>query len=642
MVARKKIVAFVFMFAAAGLLGPSTVEAKRKRDKEAVPKLQAPKLMVLGKDKSAVIRLNNSSTAVEFHVNVGRIVSTEIKKGGAEAVYEPPAGRFPQVAIIVAASTDRSVVEWTAIPLHGQPKIRIQSIRRADVVANVGEASFGPVRTDARGNASLQVVVPPGLQEVPLTTTDRLGTVSKSSAALNAPAFNRVLALCPHGDADDVLFFATDVSAAPLTQAQIGIKSKVSLGDVRSLRAGVYAAKIPMAGAAESQAFELAATLQGSPKFSSSCTGQRPGSLPAAMNLRLSGESYTAGAGKPLEVVIELDYEDEHRRRKPQLVLDPSFGSLSSLVRRSETEFVAEWEIPDGFEGLRSATLRARSEGQAQLDRETKIELRAGVAASLKLRAKQESLPADGSSTTQVIATLKDAYGNAVVGTTLEGQASSALSLFAPSTEPGRYVATYTAQRSYEAQSESLLVREASSGIEGSLVLGLVPIKKRIVVDLRFGYTTNLGIIKAPSGTIAASYRIPLGEHYGLVGANAGMYRSKSSEATDDGGELDLSVLGTPLFATVGYERVLRSISAFVGAGGGAVYSRTRLSSMSTGSRTVTKTSPGGGAFIGSRLPLGPGHLVAQASYWIASINHQGVSGNLLGIAVDLGYGFDL
>jgi hypothetical protein len=145
--------------------------------------------------------------------------------------------------------------------------------------------------------------------------------------------------------------------------------------------------------------------------------------------------------------------------------------------------------------------------------------------------------------------------------------------------------------------------------------VGLVPIKKSIVADLRFGYTTNLGIIKAPSGSLALAYRISIGDNYALVGANATLYRSKSTESADDGSELELSVLGAPIVATLGYELVLRHFSAFVGGGGG---------------------------FLGTRLPLGPGHMVAQASYWMAKINHEGVSGNLLGLAVDLGYGFDL
>ena len=642
MVGCQQVVSVIFAIAALGLFCPSSVDAKKRGNEKVVSKLNAPKLIVLGKDKSASIRVVNPGALVEFYANVGRIVSTKVGKTSVEALYEPPADRFPQVAIIVAASSDRSVLEWIAVPMHGQPKINIQSIRRADVVAHVGEESFGPVRTNSRGHALLQLVVPPGLQEVTLTTTDRLGSVSRSSTALNAPAFSRVLALCPSGDADDVLFFATDSSAAPLPTAQLMIKSNVALGKTRKIRDGVYAAQIPVAGATESQAFEVTASLQGSPQFSSSCAGQRPGTWPAAMRLRLSSDSYTAGAGNPVEVVVQLDYADERRRRKPVLALEPSFGSLSSLARRSDTEFVAEWNIPDGFEGLQSASVSVSFAGQSELDSETKIELKAGAASSLKLRARQESLPADGSSTTEVVATLKDAYGNAVVGTTLDGQTSTSLSSFASSKEPGRYAATYTAPRSFETQSELLSVREALSGVVGTLVVGLVPIKKRFVADLRFGYTTNLGLIEAPSGTLAAAYRFALGAHYALIGAHAGLYRSSSSEVTDSGSSLDLSVVGAPLLATVAYERLLRRFSIFVGAGAGIVYSRTKLSSMSTGSRTVTQYSPGGGAFVGSRLPLGPGHLVAQASYWTAPIDRDGVSGNLLGLVVDLGYGFDL
>jgi hypothetical protein len=619
-------------------------EAQRKRNGKRAkkPALMGPERMVLGEDKSALLRLKNARAPVEFYANVGTIGPVKTNpKGEVEVSYQPPTGRFPQVAIVVAASADHAVLEWVAIPLHGQPSIRIESIRRADVVAHVGDKNFGPVRTNAKGRASLQVVVPPGMQTVPLTTTNRLGAVSKSETALNAPPFSRMLAICPQGDADDVLFVATDEHSSPLAAVDLKIDSSVALGKVRKLREGVFAARIPMAGATESQAFKLSASLGENPKFKTSCSGERPGNLPLAMHLRLSSQSYRAGSGGAIELVVQLDYESTERRRKPRLVLEPSLGSLSSLSRRSETEYVATWSIPDSFSGQKAATVSVDSEGQTKLKAESKIELQAGAPASLKLKAAPGPIVADGSSTTKITATLKDAHGNGVADSKLEAPGPN-LGPFVPASEPGKYVATYTALKSYDAQSDTFAVRETSTGTQARLSVALVPIKRRFVVDLRLGYTTNLGIVQAPSGTLAAAYRVPVGEHYAFLGSHVGFYNSNSSLDADDGGELDLKVLGTPLFATAGYEHVLRLVSLFAGVGGGLVYSRTKLSSMSTGSRSVAKFSRGGGGFIGGRLPLGPGHLATQASYWTAPINHQGVSGDLLGVSFELGYGFDL
>ncbi len=620
----------------------SSVEAQRKPRGKSVPKLQAPQKLVLGAEKSVVIRLKNAVPGASFYTNVGRIVSTTETTKGLESLYEPPTTTFPQVAIIAAISPDHSLLEWVVLPLHGQAKIRIQSIQRANVVAKVGGQTFGPVLTNAAGSATLQVVVPPGLQEVALTTTDRLGSVSKSSTALNAPDFARVLALCPQGDADNLLLFATNASGAPLKGAKIKLESKVALGETTMLRPGLYAAPIPAGSAQGSQAFEVEASLAESPSFKSKCQGKRPGALPSAMRVRLAETSYTAGSRGSVQLTVELDYKDEQRRRKPILEVETTLGRVSSLIRESETEFVGTWTLPDSFEGLERASVTIRSQGQAKLNTTRDLQLKAGPSSTLNLRATSKTLNADGASKTTVIATLKDSFGNGVAGTPPKGEGAETLGAFTPTKEAGRYVAVYQSPRSYSAKNVALIVREPSTGLESNLSIALVPSKKRFVTDLRLGYTTNNGIVKAPNGSLAFALRLPLGKHYGVVGAHVGLFRSSSTEATDDGSNLRLQVLGTPIMATLAYERVLRHFALYGGGGGGVVYSRTKLSSMNTGSRTVVKFVFGGGGFLGARLPLGPGHLVSQVSYWTAPIDDQGVSGDLMGLAFEAGYGFDL
>jgi hypothetical protein len=623
--------------------GGAVSEAKKaRRSKKDAPKLVAPQSLTLGVDKSVTIRLKNAAQGVQFYTNVGQIVSTSDAKQSLEATYEPPTGAYPRVAIIVAASADHSLLTWTTLPLHGRPKIRIQSIRRADVVASVGKSTFGPVRTNAKGHARLEVVVPPGLQKVALTTTDRLGTVSKSSTALNAPDFGRVLVVCPQGDADNVLLFATNASGRPLQAASFELKSNVTLGTPVKLGPGMYSAEIPTGSAIDSQALSVTASLKDSPKFESSCTGLRPGTLPTAMRVRLAESSYTAGSGKAIQLTVELDYEDEQRRRKPILEFEPEIGSVSSLRRQTATEFVATWQIPDGFEGLSRASVAVKSKGQAKLTATAKVDLKAGSLTTFKLRSTRKVVAADGASTTRVIATLQDSYGNGVVGTPPTAMSSGSLGTFRSSEAPGTYVAVYQSPRSYSAKNVSLLVREPVTGMESTLSIGLIPAKRRLVADIRLGYTSNNGIVKSPSGSLALGWRIPIGKHYGVIGGHGGVFRSSSTEATDDGSTLDLEVFGAPMMGTLAYERVLRHLTVYAGVGGGVVYSRTKLDSMNTGTRTVVKLAPGGGALFGARVPLGPGHLVSQLSYWTAPIDSEGVEGDLLGLAFEAGYGFDL
>ncbi len=642
MVAAKRLSYMAALTAAMLMAGSSAAEAKKKARGKSEPKLIAPASLTLGVDTSATIRLQNSALDLSFYTNIGQIVSTKETKKGMEAVFEPPESGFPQVAIIVAASSNHSLLTWTVLPLHGRPKIRIQSIRSANVVANVGKRSFGPVKTNAKGHAKLQVIVPPGLQRVSLTTTDRLGTVSKSSTPLNAPDFGRILAVCPDGDADNVLLFATNASGRPLQNASFKVESNVALASPVMIRPGMYRAVIPIGSAMDSQALSVKASLKDSPKFSSSCEGKRPGALPSAMRLKLAESSFTAGSGKSIQMIVELDYEEEQRRRRPVLEFEPDIGTVSSLRRQDDAGFVATWTIPDGFDGLQQASVAVTSKGQAKLTANGQVVLKAGPLSTFKLRASRDVIAADGVSKTNVIATLKDSFGNGVVGTPPAGNSAGSLGAFSASEEPGTYVAVYQSSRSYSAKSVSLRVREPVTGMESRLSIGLIPTMRRIVADLRVGYTTNNGIVKAPLGSVALALRIPIGKHFGVVGGHVGFFRSTSTEETNDGSTLDVAVFGAPLMGTIAYERVLRHLTLYGGLGAGVVYSGTKLSSMNTGERTVVKFAPGGGALVGSRVPIGPGHLLAQLSYWTAPIDEQGVRGDLLGLAVEAGYGFDL
>ena len=623
--------------------GSNLAEAQNRGKSKTAPKLVVPESLTLGVDKSATFRLKNAVPGVRFSTNVGKIVATQEAKGGSvEATYEPPESAFPQVAIVVATSSDHSLLRWAVLPLLGRPNIRIKSIRRADVVASVGKSTFGPVRTDSSGNARLQVVVPPGLQQVDLTTTDRLGTVSKSTTPLNAPDFGRILAVCPNGDADHVLLFATNASGRPLRTANFELKSDPTLGDPVKIRDGVYSAEIPVGSATDSQELSVSASLKDSPKFVSKCVGKRPGTLPSAMRVQVAESAYTAGSGKSIELTVEVDYEDDKPRRRPILEFVPDIGSVSPPRWQGAGLLVATWDIPDGFEGLARASVAVKSKGQAKLTTKAEVDLKAGPLSTFKLHSTRRVIEADGSSKTNVIATLKDSFGNGVVGTPPKSASGATLGVFRASEKPGTYVAVYQSTRSYSAKDVSILVREPVTGMESKLSIGLIPAKRRIVADIRLGYTTNNGIVKAPSGSFALAWRIPLGKHFGVVGGESGVFRSSSTEATDDGSTLDLQVLGAPMMGTLAYERVLRHLTLYAGLGGGAVYSRTRLSSMNTGRRTVVKFAPGGGAFFGSRLPIGPGHLVSQFSYWTAPIDSKGVKGDLLGLAFSAGYGFDL
>ncbi len=420
--------------------------------------LRGPDSMVLGLDKKAELSVRSQEEGLRFYTNVGSVSPAQTRDGQVRVVYRPPATRFPQVAIVVVASPDRSLVAWRILKLAAQPTIDIESIKHADVVAHVGGRSFGPVRTDTEGNARLPIIAPPGLHEVELSTTDRLGRVSTSRMKLGAPNFPKFLTLCPEGEARNMLLFVSDPVGQPAQSAEFEFSTQGRVGVVKSVVPGLWA------------------------------VGLEKDSVDS--NLLIS----SAVVGDPLSR-SECSW-------KPSSPITPSLAHVSSLAK-----------------------------GKADLPH----------AADLRWAA------------------------------------------------------------------------------------------------VSLGYSTNLGIVRAPSVKAQLGWRTPYWERSLVVGASVGFYRSENTDST----QVSLQLRAIPVVATIHYEQGGRAATIFGGVGAGVVYSIFKISSVQSGVREIRIARPVGGGFLGGRYPLGPGYLQLQGGYWLAPIDEPEVSGNLYGLALDLGYGVD-
>ncbi|MEY4551153.1 MAG: hypothetical protein RL685_7348 [Pseudomonadota bacterium] len=110
--------------------------------------------------------------------------------------YELPKGPSPQVALLAALDLTSGQLATHRLEIWGNPTVEIRSERGVWVRAQVGSASFGPVLTDKKGHARLEIVVPPGSREVATLATDQRGNVTERALALDPPPFSRLLALC--------------------------------------------------------------------------------------------------------------------------------------------------------------------------------------------------------------------------------------------------------------------------------------------------------------------------------------------------------------------------------------------------------------------------------------------------------------
>ncbi|MBK8010086.1 MAG: hypothetical protein IPK13_01965 [Deltaproteobacteria bacterium] len=202
---------------ASGERGPetrSTLEAQETP--EAQKTLEAEKVavavehegpLVLGDFEQVSLRIDakeNPATAgrpVRASVNVGQISDVErIGDGQYRAIFTSPKTRHPQVVLVAIwrETGPDAEVEFVRIPLYGRTTLPIKTSKNARVRVVVGDTVFGPVSADAKGRATVTVVVPPGLDEVVAISEDPTGE-SQATVKTGVPPYNRLtLAVTPY------------------------------------------------------------------------------------------------------------------------------------------------------------------------------------------------------------------------------------------------------------------------------------------------------------------------------------------------------------------------------------------------------------------------------------------------------------
>jgi hypothetical protein len=190
--------------------------------------------------------------------------------------YTPPATTAPQVAFIVQTSNDVSQVWWTPVPLVGLGELHLQSEPFASVVVLVNDRTFGPVRTDAKGEARLYVEAPPGAIVAETIATDEVGNVSTGTLPLAPPPFARMFALCPEG-VQRALIFAVDETGTPLREAAIDVDVAGGATQTTSRVSGAWAVDyVPAIDAQPGDRITVRAAFADDPSVEAECTSVVP------------------------------------------------------------------------------------------------------------------------------------------------------------------------------------------------------------------------------------------------------------------------------------------------------------------------------------------------------------------------------
>ncbi|NOJ95370.1 hypothetical protein HMI51_20815 [Corallococcus coralloides] len=157
------------------------------------PEVEAtPGRVVLGEDVTVEVRVRVPKGAgpVRAAASSGTWERTRVE-GGTERVFHwtPPPVRYPLWAVLAFWVEDGRAPEVTTVllPLLGRITLDVSTAPGAEVVVAVGEARFGPVKADGRGNAQVPVEVPPDATEARVLATRGTLTTDRR-APLEVPA----------------------------------------------------------------------------------------------------------------------------------------------------------------------------------------------------------------------------------------------------------------------------------------------------------------------------------------------------------------------------------------------------------------------------------------------------------------------
>jgi hypothetical protein len=217
-----------------------------------------PEALVLGRDPGCDLTVRAPGAArVAITSSVGLVSAVTGADGVFHARFTPPALNAPSVALLLAV-VDGGALSWLSLPLSGSDTLPVETRPQSKVEVEIGGKTFGPVTSDRKGNASLHVVVPPGVREATLHITDRQGNRADRPLDLEPAHFSRLRIAARAEEATsasptELEVFVVQPDGRPDRHASVTVTS--DRGEVRPAELtapGIYVASV-LAPAGESQ-----------------------------------------------------------------------------------------------------------------------------------------------------------------------------------------------------------------------------------------------------------------------------------------------------------------------------------------------------------------------------------------------------
>ncbi|MDY7232882.1 hypothetical protein [Hyalangium rubrum] len=167
------------------------------------PEVRAePARVVLGRDVGVrlEVRVPAGAGPVRAAASSGSFAQPVVESGPVRVFqWTPPEVRYPLAAILVFWEEGRSGTPEVAVvrvPLLGRTTLPITTDPGAEVVIEIAEAQFGPVKADRRGKAKVPVEVPPGVKDARVLAT-RGALKTDRRVPLEVPPHKPLVAVFP-------------------------------------------------------------------------------------------------------------------------------------------------------------------------------------------------------------------------------------------------------------------------------------------------------------------------------------------------------------------------------------------------------------------------------------------------------------
>jgi len=311
-----------------------------------------PSLLRIGADARAVVRIS-ARAEPRLAASAGRLDAVQRGEDGSwVAFYVPPQEGPPQVAIVTAIADGD--VAWLAIPLAAEGDAVVKTRPRASIVVRIGDQIFGPATANARGEAVVPVVVPPGVQTA---------YHGKQEIPLHVPpartlhvALGEVVPIADRAQTIPVYVVAVTPEGAPRAGAAIRLRtSRGHLSALRERAPGLHEAQLSIAPGqpgllrvsaalddARDRVAEAIVALNGGPAEAISISANQKEIHAEAPQARLHVSARDAAGNPPSD----------------QIRFESTAGDLS-VVQPVPGEWDLRLSLPSSFGGRSSVDVRA-------------------------------------------------------------------------------------------------------------------------------------------------------------------------------------------------------------------------------------------------------------------------------------------